>query len=30
MENMVQAVREVEQELDDGEIEVARTPATAD
>jgi 5-methyltetrahydropteroyltriglutamate--homocysteine methyltransferase len=30
MENMVQAVREVEQELDDGEIEIAPTPAKAD
>jgi 5-methyltetrahydropteroyltriglutamate--homocysteine methyltransferase len=30
MENMVKAVREVEQELDDGEIEIVPTPAKAD
>jgi 5-methyltetrahydropteroyltriglutamate--homocysteine methyltransferase len=30
MENMVQAAREVEAEIDRGEIEVARTPASAD
>jgi 5-methyltetrahydropteroyltriglutamate--homocysteine methyltransferase len=30
MENMVQAAREIEQELDAGEIEVERTPVSAD